>query len=114
VQPSAAFNEIHRIEAVIARFGEQAIDILEDVASNPETIALVVAAARIAGLPLTPGIITGAAVGIQSIEAAFGAGHQHAVNASQQQQPAPPQQPAPAGQPVTATNPQTAIRPAVM
>jgi hypothetical protein len=70
--------EFHRWASVAEKFGDQAIDILEAVASNPETLALVVAGARVAGLPLTSGTITGAVHSVQALEAAWNAGRQTA------------------------------------
>lgn len=68
VPVSQLASDFHRWAAVAEAFGEDALGILEAVASNAETIALTVAGARIAHLPLTPGTITGAAHAVQAIE----------------------------------------------
>jgi len=89
VPVSTLGTDLHRIEGVLAAFGENAVDILEAVAANPETLALVVAGANVAGLPLQPGTITTAANTLKAIGATWSAAQQ-AAQAPAQTAPAAP------------------------
>lgn len=86
-------TDLHRVAAVVEHFGEDGLAVMEAVAGNPELRALVIAGARIAGLPLSGGVITVAATTLGAIETAW---HDAQSALSQPKQAAADSTPAPA------------------
>lgn len=77
-------SKLHRFATVAETVGEDAAEIFEAVASNPETKAGLLMLARMASLPVGAGTITAGLAGLGAIEAIWRAGQQG------QQQPSPP------------------------
>lgn len=76
-------TEFHRWATVAETFGEDALAVLEAVAANPEAKMLVIAASRLAGLPVAPGTIGTAVSSLQAIESAWHTAQQAVQQANQ-------------------------------
>jgi hypothetical protein len=83
-------TEFHRIATVLETFGEDGIAIFEAIAGNPETRDGAVMLARMAGLPLTPGLITTAMGGLAVAENIWHAGQQAVQHPAAQTAAVPP------------------------
>lgn len=92
-------TDLHRWAAVAEAGGEDGLKVFEAVVSNPEAQALLLTAARLVGLPLTPGTINAATMALQAVENTW---HTAQAALQPQGQPQQPQTAETSAQPVVA------------